>query len=1550
MKIRTGILLLISLVITSILFTYLLLKLNKSEPQKLTVVDSQLADKSYFQEYGIPIVEFNSIHNIALKIQENKNIHVLDIFSHGEDGKIFLGKESLTLANIDAYQEILQQIGHHLGAEGHINVLGCDVAQSEQGKQLIEKIAEYTGVSVAASTDLTGNPQKGGDWDLEYQSSKKVMSAQNTDLYSFNTYLNYPQVLACSTALRATTGADIKSLPGYNEDPADGFPAGKVTIVGDELFSSALKVGGGNEKRFEIEILAPGDAATATFPMIVKYKFRIRCEDSGDCDALFGLTDHIDVNVGGFGNNPFIWAAMDGQWNGTNTQILGAADWSGYSSTVVGLSTTPRDFTLEYTVQSDGSMTSIMSVHEIDGTELHVTPVQTEPNALDLSQGLYFVHFTHSNDPGDQNYVFMGFESVAVTEHCDYGDHNVRYLDAAHDTSSDSTLYMGAAIADIEQLSQNTANGGTDVTGDDSDANGDDEDGVFVGSIANNIAIQGQVFNVGDIVSLNIPTNGTGVLNAWVDWNDDGDFDDVDEQIATNLSPAANVISLSLPISLNSIVGTVNSRFRYGSESNIDWHGEAVDGEVEDHSFIVNGDLDYGDAPDTGIGMGSDNFETLASNGGPYQTINSNLYIGYSAPDLDSGNLQNATATADDTDNNPDESDLNLLPIQSSSTDYKIYIPVTNNVGSTATLVGWIDFNRNGQFEESEGQIVQIPNGVTQVNTELEWNNITPSNASALFLRLRLISRAVTNITEVSSLGGDGSGEIEDHQIVMNDIDLGDAPSSYGIDPSLGGAYHVIKDNTTLYLGSSTIDTDVSGQASSDALGDDNANSDDENGITSVLMPLPLGALTYPVELTVRNTTGSDAYLAGWIDANRNGVFDAIEGQVVTIADGQNGAYTFTFNATQLQYLTSGSSYIRFRFSSDPLTVSDSNGAASNGEVEDYAVLLGGGDFGDLPDTSATTAANNYQTDLANNGPYHSIDGLSSLYLGNVAPDADTVSLQSTNADGDNLDGTNDEEGLLTQALPVLTNGAGYQANVSVTNHSAQDAYLYAWIDWDRDGSFEPDELIQQAVTVPYGVQLIPASSGTQTYSLSWLNDVATVNNQTYGVRLRVTTEILEDDTNTATIDERSLGFAANGEVEDYFLTANNLDLGDAPDSYQTLILSDGPAHAYVSNLYLGAATIDSDVTVTPSINSDSDDNTSTDDETGIDQPLPLVSASATSFSVELSAYNASGSMATLVAWLDKNQDGRFSADEVVDDLNVAANGTPFTNATFSPDNYPTGSDNRTNKVTLTWNGLSGLSQGTMGLRIRIANTSLNTNDWGGFANGGEVEDYTVSIGEFDFGDAEDGASGTASGAGDYRSTLSDNGPYHGLNSTLFMGAAMPDAENDANASSATMADGDDTNSSDDEDGVVLPAIDNSPVPSSHTATVNVTNNTGSDATLYGWIDFDRNGRFDADEMASVTVPTGTTSSDIAVTWSSFPGITTGYTLSRFRLTTDTLTHLGAATAEDERALGGQPTVRLKITAFTLVIMISVMPLTVTKPPQRHKVQRMVLVAKRRCI
>ena len=72
---------------------------------------------------------------------------------------------------------------------------------------------------------------------------------------------------------------------------------------------------------------------------------------------------------------------------------------------------------------------------------------------------------------------------------------------------------------------------------------------------------------------------------------------------------------------------------------------------------------------------------------------------------------------------------------------------------------------------------------------------------------------------------------------------------------------------------------------------------------------------------------------------------------------------------------------------------------------------------------------------------------------------------------------------------------------------------------------------------------------------------------------------------------------------------------------------------------------------------------------------------------------------------------------------------------------------------------------------------------------------------------------------------------------------------------------------------------------------VNVTNNTGSDATLYGWIDYDGDGTFDnATERSSVPVPTGSTGATVtlvfpAVPWLS-PAVTDTY--ARFRLSTDT--------------------------------------------------------------
>ena len=72
------------------------------------------------------------------------------------------------------------------------------------------------------------------------------------------------------------------------------------------------------------------------------------------------------------------------------------------------------------------------------------------------------------------------------------------------------------------------------------------------------------------------------------------------------------------------------------------------------------------------------------------------------------------------------------------------------------------------------------------------------------------------------------------------------------------------------------------------------------------------------------------------------------------------------------------------------------------------------------------------------------------------------------------------------------------------------------------------------------------------------------------------------------------------------------------------------------------------------------------------------------------------------------------------------------------------------------------------------------------------------------------------------------------------------------------------------------------------TVNVNVTNTTGSGATLYGWIDYNGDGVFDnASERAQAAVPDATSGGIVTLTFPAVPEGFTGTTYARFRLSTD---------------------------------------------------------------
>ncbi|MEZ6109241.1 MAG: DUF4347 domain-containing protein [Pirellulaceae bacterium] len=96
---------------------------------------------------------------------EVKQLHIL---SHGSAGQVTLGNTVLAAETIDQFQADLAAWGQALSADADILFYGCDLAADESGRTLIETIASRTQADVAASDDLTGHQDLGGDWELEF--------------------------------------------------------------------------------------------------------------------------------------------------------------------------------------------------------------------------------------------------------------------------------------------------------------------------------------------------------------------------------------------------------------------------------------------------------------------------------------------------------------------------------------------------------------------------------------------------------------------------------------------------------------------------------------------------------------------------------------------------------------------------------------------------------------------------------------------------------------------------------------------------------------------------------------------------------------------------------------------------------------------------------------------------------------------------------------------------------------------------------------------------------------------------------------------------------------------------------------------------------------------------------------------------------------------------------------------------------------------------------------------------------------------------------------
>jgi hypothetical protein len=208
--------------------------------------------------------------------------------------------------------------------------------------------------------------------------------------------------------------------------------------------------------------------------------------------------------------------------------------------------------------------------------------ILNEPNGF--TGGVYFRN--GGATPGSLYTLQMGGASATLTygattasfllesDNADVPDAPASYGNPTHTITG---IRLGTSVdADASLLNNATA------VGDDTNST-DDEDGVTLMPL---LPI-GQT----TVVPVSIQ-NGSGFLNAWFDWNVDGDFGDAGEQMVTDMAVTQGITYLNIVVPGGAVVRPTFARFRVctnktGLDNCNTSTGTVQSGEVEDYQFQV---------------------------------------------------------------------------------------------------------------------------------------------------------------------------------------------------------------------------------------------------------------------------------------------------------------------------------------------------------------------------------------------------------------------------------------------------------------------------------------------------------------------------------------------------------------------------------------------------------------------------------------------------------------------------------------------------------------------------------------------------------------------------------------------------------------------------------------------------------------------------------------------------------------------------------------------------------------------------------------------------
>jgi len=251
----------------------------------------------------------DGVSQIAEFLSHESNVDAVHIVSHGSEGMLQLGTASLDVFSMArTYGAQLAEIGTHLNRGADILVYGCDFGKGALGNAAATELSWLTKADVAASTDLTGAADLGGDWTLE-RNVGNIETSVAFDAGVQRTFHNVLETLdwdkqtwtagATSGSYTLAGGTVTVTLTLRNADGS--LAAGSPYVSGYPADGTAVLDGNLGQNNLQVDLKANAFANTGQY-VEVTLAFS---QPGGVSNVSFSLLD-IDTGTAGGGAGGFV--------------------------------------------------------------------------------------------------------------------------------------------------------------------------------------------------------------------------------------------------------------------------------------------------------------------------------------------------------------------------------------------------------------------------------------------------------------------------------------------------------------------------------------------------------------------------------------------------------------------------------------------------------------------------------------------------------------------------------------------------------------------------------------------------------------------------------------------------------------------------------------------------------------------------------------------------------------------------------------------------------------------------------------------------------------------------------------------------------------------------------------------------------------------------------------------------------------------------------------------------------------------------------------------